>query len=169
MIPLKSISKYVAQTANIIGGVLGLDVLIVDSELLILGDSDLESISENTCIEKSSILAEVMTHKKVLVLNSKFDHYGCINCDKLNTCPVTGIIGIPLFHNNEVIGSVGIIANSIEDKENMISNLDKYMKFIDRTSELIFNRLEKEAEINEISIVNKKIEVVLDSINDFLV
>jgi len=169
MIPLKSISKYVAQTANIIAGVLNLDILIVDSELLILGDSDLESISENACIEKSSILAEVMIHKKVLVLNSKFEHKGCINCDKLNTCPVTGIIGIPLFHNNEVIGSVGIIANSIEDKENMINNLDKYMKFINKTSELIINRLEKEAEINEISIINKKMEVVLDSINDFLV
>lgn len=169
MISLKSISKYIEQTANIIAGVLGLDVLIVDSDLLILGDSDLESISENTCINKTSILAEVIYQKKVLILDSKLNRFGCVNCEKKPTCPVTGIIGIPLYYNDKIIGSIGIIANSIEDKENIIKNEEKYMKFIYRTSDLITNRLQKEEEINEISILNKKMEVVLDSINDFLI
>ncbi|MCK5763725.1 MAG: sigma 54-interacting transcriptional regulator, partial [Clostridiales bacterium] len=169
MTSLIDISNYVEHTANIIGGVLGLDVLIVDDELRILGDSDLESISEEQCIRKDSILTKVMEMKELIILNSKLDHEGCRNCPKRNNCPVTMIIGIPLFLEGRIIGSLGVIANNQQDKEKILSDIDNYLQFINRMIELIINKLIKEEEFKEISIMTKRMEVVLDSIEQFLV
>ncbi len=168
MASLIDISNYVEHTANTIGGVLGLDVLIVDDELRILGDSDLESISEEQCIRKDSILTKVMEIKELIILNSKLEHEGCRNCPKRNNCPVTMIIGIPLFLEGCIIGSLGVIANNQQDKEKILSDIDTYLQFINRMIELIINKLIKEEEFKEISIMTKRMEVVLDSIEQFL-
>lgn len=169
MASLIDISNYVEHTANIIGGVLSLDVLIVDDELRILGDSDLESISEEQCIRKDSILTKVMEIKELIILNSKLEHEGCRNCPKRNNCPVTMIIGIPLFLEGRIIGSLGVIANNQQDKEKVLGDIDNYLRFINRMIELIINKLIKEEEFKEISIMTKRMGVVLDSIEQFLV
>lgn len=169
MVSLTKISEYVAQTAHIIGGVLELDVLIVDQSLLIVGDSDLASVSQNECIRKDSILARVMLEKKYRILNSKDDNIGCLDCVQREHCVVEMIIGIPIFYTNKVIGSVGIIANTLMGKEKMIKNQDHYLKFIDRMIELIINKIKEEQAFEEISLLKKRMEVVLDSIDHFLI
>ncbi|MBI9010780.1 MAG: sigma 54-interacting transcriptional regulator [Clostridiales bacterium] len=169
MVSLTKISEYVAQTAHIIGGVLELDVLIVDQSLLIVGDSDLASVSQNECIRKDSILAKVMLEKKYRILNSKNDNIGCLDCVQREHCVVEMIIGIPIFYNDKVVGSVGIIANTLMGKEKMIKNQDHYLKFIDRMIELIINKIKEEQAFEEISLLKKRMEVVLDSIDHFLI
>ncbi|SKC84328.1 sigma-54 interaction domain-containing protein [Maledivibacter halophilus] len=169
MVSLKDIAGYIEQTANIIGGVLELDVLIVDDKLRILGDSDLEEVSQEECISKNSILTKVMDTGKLIVLNSKLDHKGCLTCKNINNCPVTMIIGIPLLFEEHIIGSVGVIGNNNQDKEKILKNKKNYLKFINRMIELIINKLVEEKELKEISLFSKRIEVVLDSIDQFLV
>lgn len=166
---LKRIREYVAQTANIIGGVLNLDVLIVDRELLIIGDSDLASVSEEECIRKDSILATVMDKGEYVVLSSKEDNAGCLNCVHRDQCVVEMIIGIPIYFEGLIIGSVGIIANTKYDKEKMISYKENYLRFIDRMIELIINKLREEQAFEEISLLKRRMEVVLDSIDHFLI
>ncbi len=156
MVSLKRISEYVAQTANIIGGVLELDVLIVDRNLLIIGDSDLASVAEEECIRKDSILAKVMEKGEYIILSSKEDNAGCINCVHRNQCVVEMIIGIPIYYEGKILGSVGIIANTQYDKEKMINNKEHYLRFIDRMIELINNKVREEQAFEEISLLKKK-------------
>jgi len=169
MVSLKRISEYVAQTANIIGGVLELDVLIVDRNLLIIGDSDLASVAEEECIRKDSILAKVMEKGEYIILSSKEDNEGCINCVHRSQCVVEMIIGIPIYYEGKILGSVGIIANTQYDKEKMINNKEHYLRFIDRMIELINNKVKEEQAFEEISLLKKRMEVVLDSIDHFLI
>jgi transcriptional regulator with PAS, ATPase and Fis domain len=169
MVSLTHISEYVSQTASIIGGVLDLDVLIVDDSLLIVGDSDLESVATDECIRQDSILARVMAEKQYRILNSKDDHAGCLSCNKRDRCVVEMIIGIPIFCEDKVIGSIGIIANTQADKEKMINEQDNYLKFIDRMIELLINKLRENQAFEEISLLKKRMEVVLDSIDHFLI
>ncbi|BEP29828.1 transcriptional regulator [Helicovermis profundi] len=169
MVSLKLISEYVSQTANIIGGVLELDVLIVDNKLRVIGDSNLVSISQNDCIKKSSMLAKVMMDKKSIIFNSKEENIGCLNCNQKDQCVVEMIIGIPVFYANKVLGSVGIIANSPYDKDKMINNKENYLKFIDRMIELIINKITEKQAFEEISLLKKRMEVVFNSIDYFLI
>jgi transcriptional regulator with PAS, ATPase and Fis domain len=145
------------------------DVLIVDQHLSILGDSDLEKISNEACIRKNSILAKVMAEKKKIIVNSKKNFIGCQKCSKINDCPVERIIGIPLIYKNNVIGSIGVIANNLEDKLKMIENEENYLKFIDRMVELIFNKMNEKEKLMEISLLSKRMEIVLDSVDESLI
>ncbi|WP_233065418.1 sigma 54-interacting transcriptional regulator, partial [Sphaerochaeta sp. S2] len=169
MVSLKRISNYVDQTANIIANVLQFDVLIVDKTLQIIGDSDLASVSENECIRTDSILARVIEEKKRVVLNSKDDNKGCKFCTQRNSCLVEMIIGIPIFYQGDILGSVGVIANTLSDRDKMISNQENYLKFVDHMIELIVNKLKEEQDYEVISLLKKRREVVLDSIDQFLV
>lgn len=169
MIILKNISEYISQIANTIGETIKFDVLIVDKHLSILGDSDLEKISNDSCIRKDSILAKVMEERKKIILNSKKNFEGCRKCSKLNYCPVERIIGIPLIYKNNVVGSIGVIANNLEDKLKMIENEENYLKFIDRMVELIFNKMNEKEKLMEISLLSKRMEIVLDSVDESLI
>ncbi|MBV1758598.1 MAG: sigma 54-interacting transcriptional regulator [Dethiosulfatibacter sp.] len=169
MASLRKISEYIAQTAHIIGGVLELDVLIVDNDLLIIGDSDLASVSQDECIRTDSILARVMETREYLILVSKDDNLGCLKCAQRGKCVVQMIIGIPVFYEGEIIGSIGIIANTLEDKDKMVNHKEHYLRFIDRMIDLIVNKLKEEQAFEEISLLKKRLEVVLDSIDHFLI
>ncbi|MTI66762.1 MAG: AAA family ATPase [Firmicutes bacterium] len=169
MVSLKDISSYIEQTANIIGGVLKLDVLIVDDKLRILGDSDLEAVSQDKCIRKDSILSKVMDIEELVILNKKLEHDGCKVCKNNNNCPVTMIIGIPLYFEKRTIGSIGVIANNYQDKEKILKNKENYLQFINRMIELIINKLVREKELKNISLFSKRMEVVLDSIDQFFI
>lgn len=169
MVSLKRIKDYVSQTACIISGVLGLDVLIVDQSLLIVGDSDLEAVSQNECIRKDSILAKVMEEKTYKILNSKHHNAGCVECIHKDHCVVKMIIGIPIFYDHEIIGSVGIIANTISDKEKMLNHEENYLKFIDRMIELLSNKIREEQALEEMTLLQKRMEVVLDSMDHALI
>ena len=169
MISLTHISKYVEQTANIIGEMLKLDVLIVDKSLLIIGDSDLESVAEDKCIRKESILAKVMSENKYRILSSKNHNLGCRTCPQRDQCVVEMIIGIPILYDNKVIGSVGIIANTSSDKNKMINNKENYLKFIQRMIELLLNKMKEEQAFEEVSLFKKRMEVVLNSIDQVII
>lgn len=169
MVSLKKNSDYVAQTANIIGGVLELDVLIVDDKFRIIGDSDLESTSTEECIKKDSILAKVMEEKKYIILNHRDDNIGCRDCPNRDQCVVEMIIGIPIFYEEQILGSVGIIANTPHDKEKMINNQTNYFRFIERMIELIVNKIKEEQAFEEISLLKKRMEVVLDANDQCLI
>lgn len=169
MLLLKDISEYISQIANTIGEIIKFDVLIVDNDLTILGDSDLEKISNDSCIKRSSILAKVMKEKKKIILNSKHEFKGCLKCSKIDDCPVERIIGIPLIYKKNVIGSMGIIANNEIDKLKMIENEDNYLNFIERMIELIFNKLNEKEELREISLISKRMEIVIDSVDESLI
>ncbi len=79
------------------------------------------------------------------------------------------IIGIPIYYEGKILGSVGIIANTQYDKEKMINNKEHYLRFIDRMIELINNKVREEQAFEEISLLKKRMEVVLDSIDHFLI
>lgn len=169
MISLTQISEYVAQTAVIIASVIELDVLIVDKSLLIVGDSDLKSISKQECIRKDSILAKVMENKKFKILSSKEHNEGCINCVNIESCVVEMIIAIPIFYKESVVGSVGVIANTPDEKEKIIKNQSHYLQFIDRMIELLVNKIKEEEELGEINLLKKRMKTVIDSVDQFLI
>lgn len=168
MATLKQISTYVEQSAKIIGGVLELDVLIVDSDLRIIGDSDLESVSQNECIRKDSLLARVMDANQLIIFSSKHENEGCSNCTQRAQCIVEMMIGIPIIYEEKVLGSLGIIANTIKDKEKMIRNQEHYLRFIERMIELIINRIDQVKKFEDISLLKKRMEAVLDSSDQYL-
>lgn len=166
---LRNISNYISQIANTIGETIKFDVLIVDKDLKILGDSDLEKVSNESCIKKDSILAKVMKEKHQIIVNSKRNFQGCLKCSKIDHCPVESIIGIPLIYKDDVIGSISVIANNVKDKQKMIENKENYLKFIDRMIELILNKINEKEELREISLLSKRMETVLDSVDESLI
>lgn len=169
MVCLRSISDYVRQTANIIGGALELDVLIIDHEQRIIGDSELASIPEERFVGKNSILTNVISERKKMIFFSNDEYEGCRNCYRKSECTVAMIIAIPIFFEGNVVGSLGLVANSPSEKEKIINNKENYLKFIDRMIELISNKLRQEKEFAENSLLKKRMEVVLDSIDHFLI
>lgn len=169
MISLLQISEYVAQLAVIIGSVIELDVLLVDKSLLIIGDSDLQSVSKHACIRQDSILAKVMEHRKFRILSSKVHNEGCKNCMNKETCVVEMIIGIPIFYKDKVVGSVGVIANTPYEKKKMVNNQSHYLQFIDRMIELLINKLKEEEAFEENNLLKHRMKIVIDSVEQFLV
>ncbi len=169
MVKLESIKNYVKQTAQIISSVIDMDVLICNKELIIIADTSEKNNCENQCLTTDSILKRVMKENNTIILESRDLHYGCLRCNYYNICDVKAIVGVPIVASCGVIGSIGVYAGSIENKEELLNKKDYYIKFISRMSDLMVGRLVELEKNIEISIMRTRLNTIMNSIDTAVV
>ena len=166
MLKLAAIDKYVKQTATILSTVLDMDVLICDSELLIIADSSEINNCENSCLNPDSILTKVMDSQQPVILESKELYYGCQKCPSRNICDVESIVGVPILLEGITIGSIGVYADTLERKKDLIGKQDYFIKFINRMCDLMIGKLADDTRNREINILRKRLVAIMDTMVD---
>jgi PAS domain S-box-containing protein len=166
MLKLAAIDKYVKQTATILSTVLDMDVLICDSELLIIADSSKINNCENSCLNPDSILTNVMESQQPVILESKELYYGCQKCPSRNICDVESIVGVPILLDGITIGSIGVYADTLDKKKDLIGKQDYFIKFINRMCDLMIGKLADDTRNREINILRKRLVAIMDTMVD---
>jgi PAS domain S-box-containing protein len=166
MLKLAAIDKYVKQTATILSTVLDMDVLICDSELLIIADSSKINNCENSCLNPDSILTNVMESQQPVILESKELYYGCQKCPSRNICDVESIVGVPILLDGITIGSIGVYADTLDKKKDLIGKQDYFIKFINRMCDLMIGKLVDDTRNREINILRKRLVAIMDTMVD---
>lgn len=169
MMKLESIKDYVKQTAKIISSVIDMDVLICNKDLLLIADTSKQNNCENKCLNTDSILTRVMEENKTIILESRELHYGCLKCNQYKYCDVEAIVGVPIVASCGAIGSIGVYADSIEKKVELLDKKDYYLKFISRMSDLMVGRLIELEKNIEINIIRKRLNTIMNSIDTSIV
>jgi transcriptional regulator with PAS, ATPase and Fis domain len=82
----------------------------------------------------------------------------CEKCIKKGNCLEKLELSTPIKFNNEIIGVIGLICSTDEQKNNLMNKMDSYMQFLDQISEFITNKIYEhlETERNKMSIVMLK-------------
>ena len=156
---LKKIQNYVKDYAEIIADILQCDVEIADEDLVrIAGTGQYSENINELC--KGIVYKNVFeTKKSRILINPKEDEL-CEGCSHKDTCTETLEMSAPIFYKDKVIGVIGLICFTEEDKKRLLKNMETYLKFTEKIGDFISGKvfeLEEELEKKEIMGIMKQI------------
>jgi transcriptional regulator with PAS, ATPase and Fis domain len=156
---LKKIQNYVKDYAEIIADILQCDVEIADEDLVrIAGTGQYSENINELC--KGIVYKNVFeTKKSRILINPKEDEL-CEKCSYKDTCTETLEMSAPIFYKDKVIGVIGLICFTEEDKKRLLKNMETYLKFTEKIGDFISGKvfeLEEELEKKEIMGIMKQI------------
>lgn len=156
---LKKIQNYVKDYAEIIADILQCDVEIADEDLVrIAGTGQYSENINELC--KGIVYKNVFeTKKSRILINPKEDEL-CEKCSYKDTCTETLEMSAPIFYKDKVIGVIGLICFTEEDKKRLLKNMETYLKFTEKIGDFISGKvfeLEEDLEKKEIMGIMKQI------------
>lgn len=169
MLELVNIQEYVQKMALIIATVLDMDVLICDNNLKILGDSHVQSYTEDY-LSNNSISLRALKEKQIIIIEDRKKEIDtCGKCDKRESCDICSMIALPILKGDILIGSVAIYANSKEKKEKLISKKEFFIDFITKMSDLLISKLEENHENLELKVFQRRMSLIIEHIDFALI
>lgn len=156
---LKKIQNYVKEYAEIIADILQCDVEIVDENYVRIAGTGQYSESVNELC-KGIVYKNVFETKKSRILIEPKEDELCRECDHRDTCRETLEMSAPIFYKDKVIGVIGLICFTEEDKKRLLRNMETYLKFTEKIADFISGKvfeLEEELEKKEIMGIMKQI------------
>ena len=164
---LKNIQESVIRYANVISNILKIDVEIVDEGLNRIAGTGIfkEKINEN--IRKNGfVYRETISKKRIQLIENPGEHILCRKCPEKNKCLEKMEVSFPIIYEENVIGVIGVICSTIEQKVRLLKDLDTIISFVEQISELISAKVsEYTKDIFQINSLDFFKEIV-NSVND---
>jgi len=153
---LRDIQPSIQQIVMAISAVLRIDVEIADHRLFRIAGTGLakreiwkemrnEDYVYRKCIE---------TGKPVIIENPGF-HELCAPCVHYRNCRELGEICCPILSEGQVLGVIGLIAFSAEQRERLFTDVEAKLDFLNKMADLIATKL-KEAEMQREQLIQER-------------
>lgn len=156
---LKKIQNYVKEYAEIISDILQCDVEIVDENYMRIAGTGQYSENVNELCKGIVYKNVFETKKSRILINPKEDEL-CKECEHRADCDETLEMSAPIFYKDKVIGIIGLVCFTEEDKKRLLRNMETYLKFTEKIADFISGKvfeLEEELEKKEIMGIMKQI------------
>ena len=145
---LLDIRDTVADYAELIARVVGVDVEVVDAGLNRLAGTGLyaSGVGENIRAEGETY-RHVMRIRRSFVMETPREHFICTRCPGRDLCRETLSISTPIIDGSDVLGVIGLVCSTDEDRARVLGHKDVYVQFIERCAEFILHKLHDHADL----------------------
>ncbi|QUH28890.1 sigma 54-interacting transcriptional regulator [Vallitalea guaymasensis] len=164
LVELKEIASKFAET---ISKILNIDVIIIDDKYNMIGNTFYYT-DEPTPISRYSMLGEVMHTGKVVAVSDKSTYKHCKNCPDLKKCAISGLVSVPIFFENKVVGAIALLV-PVNKTSPVFENLQNSIEFLERMSDLLSSKLYSTDNYNKLNVIKKEREIIINMIEDALV
>ena len=145
---LLDIRDTVADYAELIARVVGVDVEVVDAGLNRLAGTGLyaSGVGENIRAAGETY-RHVMRIRRSFVMETPREHFICTRCQGRGLCRETLSISTPIIDGGDVLGVIGLGCSTDEDRARVLAHKDVYVQFIERCAEFILHKLHDHADL----------------------
>lgn len=157
---LGSIKDFVQRFADIISNTVDADVIIVDNNMEIVGAAFRYFSLYNT-IEEGSIISEVITEKKKVIVEDKGRLEKCLNCRQFHECKMVGFVGVPIFFDTYVVGAIALTLPQHRVKS-LFRTIDTSVEFLENMAELIAGKVRNQDENQALARYAAEMEALMD-------
>lgn len=162
---LKSMQDTVIKYAEVLSKVLRVDVEIVDRDLLRIAGTGMfeDHINENMG-EEGYVYNEVMKTGKEQIIMAPGEHPICNFCHKQKNCEETFEISMPIKIYEEVIGVIGLVCFTIEQRDHIIDNLVIFTEFLEQITDLMSSKAKEESEKHKMINLIEVLKNIIDKV-----
>ena len=177
MLGLKKIKDYVSQTADILGSVRGMDIIIVDHNSYVLADTAIEQCTDEDERDDPDFLSNhaivrtvVRTGTPVILEDIKNQNQPCRHCVNANTCRINSIIAYPIMGDDGLsIGGIGLYARTDESRIRLLQKREALLAFVSSIADLIVSKLKETEEKLELQAMQERLRLLLGSMSEAIV
>lgn len=138
---LKKIQDTVIKYADVISSVINVEVEIVDNDLYRIAGTGIYKDRINENISKQGyIYKHVLNTGKEQIVENPGECQLCSECKQKNCCVEKMQICKPIKLSGEIIGVIGLICASEEQKSLLLKNEKFYLQFLSQISEFISSK-----------------------------
>lgn len=135
-ISLLHIREDVNRYANIISNMINVDVGVVDKNMLrVTGTGLYKNIEGVSAL--GNVYKNTLETGKTHIIENPRNHELCSQCKDKENCQEKLEISTPIYCRNEIIGVLGLVCFSNEQKKKIIANIDSYLNFTKQIAEFI--------------------------------
>lgn len=162
---LYNISSLVQRIAEAIKSVIDVDVTIIDNKLNRIAATGDYVKNIGSKLSENCVFAYALDRGEEFIIDEPRTHEACIKCDEKKICKEHAQVCCPIKLNDKIIGVIGLIAFSKSQKDSIINNQQNLLEFLTRMADLIATKVEEQNKTDEINLLARELEVLLDSID----
>lgn len=166
---LQHIQVTVQQMAEAMASVLGMDVTIVDENMIRIAGTGIHAGTIGQKIIGNSVYHTVMAKLEDYIIADVQNHNACGACEKKATCPELAQLCCPIIIGREAIGVIGLIAFSETQQKEITSRGEHLLTFIRKMAELVAAKVIEKEGLNRLVFLKKQVETVLNFITEGIV
>lgn len=162
---LQDIQDTVIQYANVIANVIGVDVEIVDSNLhRIAGTGEYKNKISQSMAGEGFVYKQVLKSGEPQFIEEPGTHELCRLCPKRQNCEEKLEMCMPIDLGESIIGVIGLICFTDEQRTRLLEKLDVYQEFLKQIADFIsvkaYEKQERERDQQFLDLLNQVIDNV---------
>ncbi|AKJ40993.1 sigma-54 interaction domain-containing protein [Pragia fontium] len=139
---LSNIQDDICNYADAISGITGTDVEIIDESLMrIAGTGKYRHMLNQNVAKNGYIYRHVLRVQETVLIKNPGENTLCQHCEKHLYCSEMLDLNAPIFLNNRVIGVIGIICSTEEQRQTLLNQIDKFITFIEQVAVMISSKV----------------------------
>lgn len=166
---IRQIKDELQQIAETVKAIVGIDVTILDKDLIRLAGTGIYRSKVGTPGPKNSAFEKCLqTGRQYLIADPK----SCAECDictSRENCEEQAAVCFPIIIDEKVEGVVGLIIFDSEKKESFLEKKESYIDFDKRLSELIASKVREKNISSKLQYKSKELITVIDSVNEGII
>ncbi|HOV78838.1 MAG TPA: sigma 54-interacting transcriptional regulator [Bacillota bacterium] len=166
---LARVSESCQQVAEAIATVLKVEVEIIDTDLVRIAGTGMVRTDVGTRLLRGLVNKHVLQTGAHIFINEAGFHEICLSCPLTGKCFYKASIVYPVTAENEVIGTVSLIAFNQAQKETLLKNTDSLIGFISRMADLISSKALEHQILTELTVMANRLEAVVDSVEEGII
>lgn len=163
-ITLLDIKEDVNRYINIISSLMKVDVGVVDSSMTrVTGTGLYKNIAGVLAL--GSVYKNTLETGETHIIKNPRKHKLCSQCKDINNCRELLEISTPIYCQNEIVGVLGLVCFSTEQKEMILANLESYLSFTKQIAEFIGIKFFEHKENLMQKDRERTLKAIIDNIN----
>lgn len=160
---LFAVEKDAQELATSVSRLMGVDVVIVDSELRRIADT-FHYPYKNIEIRTNSIIGQIVKTGSSLVVDQKDFFVSCMDCKDRTWCKMRGLMGVPIVVQDKIVGAIGLVIRE-NNALHLIKNTNLILSFLQQISEMLSNGLTRAENISRYQIMSSQWEHMLNAVD----
>lgn len=162
--------ETIKRYAQILSEVVKVDVEIVDDKLnRIAGTGRFKDKVDMNASEEGHIYKQVLESKERNINSNPSRQEICMGCPSIKTCNQKFGISTPIILNKRVIGIIGFVAFTDEEKQHIENNLTTFLNLSEQISNLVALKEKEELEFKETMNIMKILNKTIDKIEEAVI
>lgn len=135
-VSLLDIKEDVNRYINIISNIMKVDVGVVDSDMRRVTGTGLYKNIEGV-LALGSVYQDTLKNGQTHIIRNPRNHSLCTLCEDKDNCKELLEIATPIYCQKEIVGVLGLVSFSMEQKNRILENLESYLSFTKQIAEFI--------------------------------
>lgn len=141
MAELVAIKDTVQNVAEVIAAVLELDVSIIDRSYVRLGATGQYADQLYAQAARDSLFDHILKTGRPGFIEDAGVSDPCRKCQGHETCRELATLGQPIFCRGQVVGVIGVVAFTVEQRERLKAGAGQFLNFLSRMAGLLESKL----------------------------